>query len=128
MPIQAILGSGSGSGQVNMTFKILYNGAVAMTGGQAIEGAQPPWRISRQLAAEGVVKIAVVSDTADEFPRDAAWAPNSQIYHRRDLMAVQQELKLIRGVTAIIYVQKIVRPNCAVNASGDLSLTSQKPS
>ena len=94
--------------KVNMTFKILYNGAVAMTGGQAIEGAQPPWMISRQLAAEGVVKIAVVSDTADEFPRDAVWAPNSQIYHRRDLMAVQQELKSIRGVTAIIYVQ-----NCA---------------
>ena len=49
---------------VNITFKILYNGAVAMTGGQTVEGGQPPWVISRQLAAEGVVKIAVVSDDA----------------------------------------------------------------
>jgi indolepyruvate ferredoxin oxidoreductase len=90
---------------VNMTFKILYNGAVAMTGGQAIEGSQPPWMISRQLAAEGVVKIAVVSDVPDSFPVYARWASNSQIYHRRDLLAVQQSLKTISGVTAIIYVQ-----------------------
>ena len=91
--------------RVNMTFKILYNGAVAMTGGQAIEGSQPPWMISRQLAAEGVVKIAVVTDALDTFPADAKWAGNSQIHHRRDLIEVQNALKAIKGVTAIIYVQ-----------------------
>ena len=93
---------------VNMTFKILFNGAVAMTGGQAIEGGQPPWMISRQLAAEGVVKIAIVSDAPDDLTpanTSVSWASNSQIYHRRDILSVQADLKSIAGVTAIIYVQ-----------------------
>ncbi|MDC0062661.1 indolepyruvate ferredoxin oxidoreductase family protein [Candidatus Puniceispirillum sp.] len=98
--IRAAVASG-----VNMTFKILYNGAVAMTGGQAVEGGQTPWVMSRQLAAEGIVKIAIVTDTLDDLPKDAKWANNSQIYHRRDIIKVQQELKLIPGVTAIIYIQ-----------------------
>jgi indolepyruvate ferredoxin oxidoreductase len=90
---------------VNITFKILYNGAVAMTGGQTVEGGQPPWVISRQLAAEGVVKIAVVSDTPDALLTGANWAKNCQFYDRQDMLALQQELKSIAGVTAIIYVQ-----------------------
>ena len=60
--IRAAVASG-----VNMTFKILYNGAVAMTGGQAVEGGQTPWVMSRQLAAEGIVKIAIVTDTPDDL-------------------------------------------------------------
>ena len=90
---------------VNMTFKILYNGAVAMTGGQAVEGHQPPWMISRQLSAEGVLKIAVVTDDLDAFPTTVHWAKNSQLYHRDRLLDVQQQLRQIAGVTAIIYVQ-----------------------
>jgi indolepyruvate ferredoxin oxidoreductase len=98
--IRAAVASG-----VNMTFKILYNDAVAMTGGQSVEGGKTPWVMSRQLAAEGVVKIAIVTDTPDDLSNDAKWASNSQIYHRREIIKVQQELKLIPGVTAIIYVQ-----------------------
>ena len=90
---------------VNITFKILYNGAVAMTGGQTVEGGQPPWVISRQLAAEGVVKIAVVSDAPDALLTGANWASNCQFYDRQDMLPLQQELKSIAGVTAIIYVQ-----------------------
>ena len=90
---------------VNITFKILYNGAVAMTGGQTVEGGQPPWVISRQLAAEGVVKIAVVSEAPDALLTGANWASNCQFYDRQDMLALQQELKSIAGVTAIIYVQ-----------------------
>ncbi len=101
--IRAAVASG-----VNLTFKILYNGAVAMTGGQAVEGGQAPWIMSQQLAAEGVVKIAIVTDTLNDLSNDAKWASNSQIYHRRDIIKVQRELKLIPGVTAIIYIQ-----NCA---------------
>jgi indolepyruvate ferredoxin oxidoreductase len=90
---------------VNMTFKILYNGAVAMTGGQSIEGGQTPWVMSRQLAAEGIVKIAIVSDAPETLMAGAKWASNCQFYHRDDIVKLQQELKSITGVTAIIYVQ-----------------------
>ena len=88
-----------------MTFKLLYNGAVAMTGGQAVSGGQTPWMISAQLAAEGVRDIAIVTDQPDGFPADANWAKNTKIYHRRELMDVQNRLKTIKGVTALIYVQ-----------------------
>ncbi len=90
---------------VNMTFKLLYNGAVAMTGGQTVAGGQTPWMISAQLAAEGVRDIAIVTDQPNGFPADANWAKNTKIYHRRDLMDVQNRLKTIKGVTALIYVQ-----------------------
>ena len=90
---------------VNMTFKLLYNGAVAMTGGQTVSGGQTPWMISAQLAAEGVRDIAIVTDQPDGFPADANWAKNAKIYHRRELMDVQNRLKTIKGVTALIYVQ-----------------------
>ena len=90
---------------VNMTFKILFNGAVAMTGGQAVSGGQTPWMISAQLAAEGVRDIAIVSDQPGGFPADASWAKNTKVYHRHELMNVQNRLKKTEGVTALIYVQ-----------------------
>ena len=93
---------------VNITFKLLYNGAVAMTGGQAVIGGQTPWMISAQLAAEGVRDIAIITDQPEAFPANAEWAKNAKIYHRRELMSVQNQLKTIKGVTALIYVQ-----NCA---------------
>ena len=79
-----------------------------MTGGQTVEGGQAPWIMSQQLAAEGVVKIAIVTDTPNDLSNGTKWASNSQIYHRSDIIKVQRELKLIPGVTAIIYIQ-----NCA---------------
>ncbi len=91
--------------EVNITFKLLYNGAVAMTGGQAVSGGHTPWMISAQLAAEGVRNIAIVTDQPNAFPTDAVWAKNTKIYHRRELMDVQNKLKTIKGVTALIYVQ-----------------------
>ena len=72
--IQATLGSVPRLLPVNLTFKILYNGAVAMTGGQAVEGGQAPWIMSQQLAAEGVLKIAIVTDT----PNDSSNALNGR--------------------------------------------------
>ena len=90
---------------VNITFKILYNGAVAMTGGQAVSGGQTPWMISAQLAAEGVRDIAIVTDQPEAFPRGVTWAKNAKIYHRSAIIDVQKKLKDIDGVTAIIYVQ-----------------------
>ncbi|RMD65350.1 MAG: indolepyruvate ferredoxin oxidoreductase family protein, partial [Alphaproteobacteria bacterium] len=67
---------------VNITFKILYNDAVAMTGGQPVDGPIDPARITRQLHAEGVRKIVVVTDEPDKYPIGTEWAPGVTIEHR----------------------------------------------
>jgi indolepyruvate ferredoxin oxidoreductase len=88
-----------------ITFKILYNDAVAMTGGQPAEGAPSPEAISRQLAAEGVREIHLVSDDPDKWQRVTNLAPGTGIHHRDRLDALQRELRAKPGVTAIIYEQ-----------------------
>lgn len=94
---------------VNITFKILLNGAIAMTGGQPIEGevfdggVTAP-NVAAQLAAEGVARIAVVAD--DPSRHDAASFPAGVTFHHRDnLEDVQKSMRGIKGVTAIIYDQ-----------------------
>jgi len=91
--------------KVNMTYKILYNDAVAMTGGQRHDGPLDPARISRQIAAEGVKPIVVVTDEPEKYPRGTSWAPGVTIRHRDELDAVQRELREIQGVSALIYDQ-----------------------
>jgi indolepyruvate ferredoxin oxidoreductase len=91
--------------KVNMTYKILYNDAVAMTGGQRHDGPLDPAMISRQVAAEGVSPIVVVTDEPDKYPSGVNWAPGVTIRHRDDLDSVQRELREVRGVSAIIYDQ-----------------------
>lgn len=94
---------------VNITYKILLNGAIAMTGGQPIEGESFDGSVSgphvaHQLHAEGVKKIAVVSD--DPARHDRAAFPNGVTFHHRDeLDAVQQTMREVSGVTAIVYDQ-----------------------
>ncbi|MBI2319428.1 MAG: indolepyruvate ferredoxin oxidoreductase family protein, partial [Betaproteobacteria bacterium] len=90
---------------VNMTYKILYNDAVAMTGGQPPDGPLDPAMISRQIAAEGVAPIVVVADEKEQLPRNLAWAPGVTFRHRDEMDAVQKELRQAPGVSAIIYVQ-----------------------
>ena len=91
--------------KVNMTYKILYNDAVAMTGGQRHDGPLDPAMISRQIAAEGVKPIVVVTDEPEKYPRGTSWAPGVTIRHRDELDAVQRELREIQGVSALIYDQ-----------------------
>ena len=91
--------------KVTMTYKILYNDAVAMTGGQRHDGPLDPPMISRQLAAEGVKPIIVVTDEPDKYPKATDWAPGVTIHHRDELDAVQKELREIQGVSALIYDQ-----------------------
>ena len=93
------------SANVNITFKILYNDAVAMTGGQKAIGGAAPWDISRQLSAEGVKKIYVVSDEPEQFKDTRLFADKVGIFHRDELISIQKEVRNITGVTAIIYVQ-----------------------
>jgi indolepyruvate ferredoxin oxidoreductase len=91
--------------KVNMTYKILYNDAVAMTGGQRVDGPLDPPIISRQLAAEGVRPIVVVTDEPHKYPPATHWAPGATIRHRDELDAVQKELRETPGVSALIYDQ-----------------------
>jgi indolepyruvate ferredoxin oxidoreductase len=90
---------------VNITYKILYNDAVAMTGGQKVDGPLDPAMISRQLAAEGVHPIVVVTDEPNKYPQNTEWAAGTTIRHRNAMEDVQRELRDTQGVSAIIYDQ-----------------------
>jgi indolepyruvate ferredoxin oxidoreductase len=91
--------------RVTMTYKILYNDAVAMTGGQHHDGPLDPAMISRQIAAEGVKPIVVVTDEPEKYPAGINWAPGVTVRHRDELDAVQRELREQPGVSALIYDQ-----------------------
>ena len=91
--------------KTNITFKILYNDAVAMTGGQRHDGQLSPMTITTQVHAEGVTRIAVVTDNPSRYPPDAGWAKGVTIHHRSGLQKVQQELREIPGVTVLVYDQ-----------------------
>ena len=90
---------------VSMTYKILYNDAVAMTGGQPFDGPLDPATVSRQIAAEGVSPIVAVVDEKEPLPAGLNWAPGTTFRPREELDAVQRELREKKGVSAIIYVQ-----------------------
>ena len=90
--------------KTNITFKILFNDAVAMTGGQPVDGPISVHAVASSVRAEGVERIAVVSDEPEQF--DAADFPKGITFsHRRDLDTVQRELREIPGVTILIYAQ-----------------------
>lgn len=90
---------------VNITFKVLFNDAVAMTGGQPVDGQITPAIISRQVRAEGVERIYVVSDDPDKYTASERFASGTVIKHRRELDAVQRECRDITGTSVLIYDQ-----------------------
>ncbi|HSE76701.1 MAG TPA: indolepyruvate ferredoxin oxidoreductase family protein, partial [Alphaproteobacteria bacterium] len=90
---------------VNITFKILYNDAVAMTGGQPVDGNISVPQITQQVAAEGVTRIVVVSDEPDKYRVNAGFAPGVTIEHRDRLDRVQRDLREVKGVTVLVYDQ-----------------------
>jgi indolepyruvate ferredoxin oxidoreductase len=90
---------------VAITYKILYNDAVAMTGGQPIDGTTSVPMIARQMAAEGVKRIALVSEDLSRY-QDRSLLPESVTLHdRKELEAVQRELRECKGVSVLIYDQ-----------------------
>jgi len=91
--------------KTNITFKILYNDAVAMTGGQRHDGQLSPATITAQVRAEGVQRIAVVTDEPTKYLASLGWAPGVTIHHRSELQKVQEELRDIPGVTVLVYDQ-----------------------
>ncbi len=90
---------------VNVTYKLLYNDAVAMTGGQHLDGQITPAQITRQLAAEGARRIVVVTDEPEKYESVTDLAPGVEVRHRRLLEETERELREISGVTAILYDQ-----------------------
>src|SRR5437016_5075146 len=90
---------------VNITYKILFNDAVAMTGGQRNEGGLTVPIIARQVAAEGAKKIVVVTDEPWKYPKDANFPKDVTIHHRDDLMPVQTSLADVPGLSVLIYDQ-----------------------
>lgn len=90
----------------NITYKVLFNDAVAMTGGQKMEHANLTVpQIAQLLVAEGVVEVAVVSDEPGKYPIAHGIPHGVRMYHRDELMSVQERMRSITGVTAIIYDQ-----------------------
>ncbi|MGJ8527565.1 indolepyruvate ferredoxin oxidoreductase family protein [Maritalea sp.] len=89
----------------NVTYKVLYNHAVAMTGGQDVDGELSVESLIAQLRAEGIKRIALVSDKPDRFAWDLMRGEGMSIDHRKNLDAVQEELKTLKGVTALIFDQ-----------------------
>jgi indolepyruvate ferredoxin oxidoreductase len=95
----------SAAAGVNITYKILYNDAVAMTGGQPHDGPLSVPEITRQVEAEGAKRIVVVTDEPDKYPPSAGFAHGVSIRHRDELDAVQRELRDIPGLTVLVYDQ-----------------------
>jgi indolepyruvate ferredoxin oxidoreductase len=93
------------SAKANITYKLLFNDAVAMTGGQPVDGALTVPMLSRQLADEGVGRIVVVTDQPEKYAGANGLAAGVTVEPRERLDAVQRELREIAGVTAIIYDQ-----------------------
>jgi indolepyruvate ferredoxin oxidoreductase len=94
----------SASGQ-NITYKILFNDAVAMTGGQPVEGNLSVGEISHQVLAEGAKECVVVSDRPELFGPASKLAPGVKVHHRDDLQEVQDRLRKVPGLTVLIYEQ-----------------------
>jgi indolepyruvate ferredoxin oxidoreductase len=92
--------------KVNITYKILFNDAVAMTGGQSHDGGTLTVpMIAAQVMAEGIQRLVIVTDEPDKYPLDAGLPPHTPIRHRDDLDAVQRELREVLGATVLIYDQ-----------------------
>jgi indolepyruvate ferredoxin oxidoreductase len=91
--------------RVSITYKILYNDAVAMTGGQPIDGPLSVPQIAQEMSAEGVRRIAVVTEELSRHADRSILPPFATVHDRRDLDAVQRELREYEGVSVLIYDQ-----------------------
>jgi len=90
---------------VNVTYKILYNDAIAMTGGQPLDGQLTVPQLAQQLRAEGIREIRIVAEEPEKFRRKADLPPDTVVCHRKNLDSVQRELRGLKGVTVLIYDQ-----------------------
>ena len=108
---------------VNITYKILYNGTVAMTGGQDAAGALPIPDLTRKLEAEGAKKTVVLTDDVEKYREGVVLAANAEVRDRDELPDILQMLEKIPGVTVIIYDQQCAAEKRRERARG----TAQEP-
>ena len=92
--------------KVNITYKILFNGHVAMTGGQNAVGALPIPDLTRKLQAEGVRKTIVLAEDVEKYTNAGELASNAELRPREELTRTLRELEQIPGVTVMIYDQE----------------------
>jgi indolepyruvate ferredoxin oxidoreductase len=100
LAIRAAIASG-----VSITYKILFNDAVAMTGGQANDGGLTVPQVARQVAAEGAKRVVVVTDEPHKYASGEDWPEGLTVHHRDELNRLQVELAAIPGCTVLIYDQ-----------------------
>ncbi|MEJ0048954.1 MAG: indolepyruvate ferredoxin oxidoreductase family protein [Rhodospirillales bacterium] len=115
---------------VNITYKILLNGAIAMTGGQIVEGENFAGQltgphIAAQLAAEGVKRIALVTDDPSRHDH-THYPPQVTYHHRDDLDAVQRELREFKGVSALIYEQSCATERRRLRKRGKMADSGER--
>lgn len=106
LAIRAAVASG-----VNITYKLLYNGHVSMTGGQLAVGQRGVPDVARMLLAEGVKQIVVLADDTDKYPAGTSWPKGVAVLERGKLDEAQRRLRDVSGVTVLIYDQQ-----CATEA------------
>ena len=91
--------------KANITYKILFNDAVAMTGGQPVDGVITVPAIANQVRSEGVQRVAIVSDEPEKYSDKSIFPSGATFHHRDEMDALQRELREIPGVSVLIYDQ-----------------------
>lgn len=122
LAVQACVAAG-----VTITFKLLYNRAVAMTGGQDAEGGLEVPALTRKLAAEGVARIIVCAEEPERFGRSKpGFAPGVDLWHRDRLDEAQRVLREVPGVTVLIYDQRCAAESRRLRKRGALPVPSTR--